>query len=214
MTTDLFTAVPPPDAATVGRLHERLVAMADAEDLLDVAYRTVDSPLGPLLVAATPAGLVRVAFPSEGHDAVLGALATTVSPRVLAAPARLDATARQLDEYFAGRRRHFDVPVDLQLAHGFRRSVLEHLRAIEYGATETYAQVATRGRQPARRAGGRQRLRDQPGAGRRPVPPRGAHRRLDRWLPRRAGGQADAPRVGGRVIPVCVSTQWPATDVC
>ena len=143
MTTDLFAAFPAPDAATVDRLHERLVALADAEDLLDVAYRTVDSPLGALLVAATPAGVVRVAFPSEDHDAVLGALAATVSPRVLAAPARLDPAARQLDEYFAGRRRHFDVPVDLQLAHGFRRDVLEHLRVIDYGATETYAEVAT-----------------------------------------------------------------------
>ena len=102
----------------------------------------VDSPLGALLLAATPDGVVRVAFASEGHDDVLAALATAISPRILAAPARLDPVARQLDEYFAGRRRTFDVAVDLQLASGFRRSVLQHLREIPYGATESYAAVA------------------------------------------------------------------------
>ncbi len=85
---------------------------------------------------------MRVAFADEGHDAVLAALATAVSPRVLQAPARLDVVARQLEEYFAGRRRTFDVPVDLQLATGFRRLVLQHLREIPFGATESYAVVA------------------------------------------------------------------------
>ena len=82
-----------------------LAGRAEAEGLLDVAYRTVDSPLGALLLAATPVGLVRVAFEGEDHDDVLGDLADDVSPRVLLAPARLDDVARQLDEYFAGRRR-------------------------------------------------------------------------------------------------------------
>jgi methylated-DNA-[protein]-cysteine S-methyltransferase len=107
-----------------------------------VAYRTVDSPIGPLLLAATPEGLVRVAFHLEGYDAVLQRLATDVSPRILRAPARLDEVARQLDEYFAGSRRRFDLPVDLRLAHGFRRDVLDHLQAIPYGRTESYAEVA------------------------------------------------------------------------
>jgi methylated-DNA-[protein]-cysteine S-methyltransferase len=124
------------------RLHERLGYQAEREGLLDVAYRIIDSPFGSLLLAATPAGLVRVAFDREGHDAVLARLATVVSPRILQAPVRLDAAARQLGEYFAGRRRQFELPVDLQLAHGFRRSVLDHLRAIPYGATESYATVA------------------------------------------------------------------------
>jgi methylated-DNA-[protein]-cysteine S-methyltransferase len=124
------------------RLHATLIAKAAAAGILDVAYRTVDSPLGPLLLAATPMGLVRVAFAVEGHDDVLGRLAADVSPRILAAPDRLDDAARQLDEYFTRRRRTFELPIDLRLAHGFRREVLEHLPRIPYGATASYAAVA------------------------------------------------------------------------
>jgi methylated-DNA-[protein]-cysteine S-methyltransferase len=130
------------DAPTIDRLRAELAARADRAGLLDVAYRVVDSPLGPLLLAATTDGLVRVAFEGEDHDAVLTALAQTVSPRVLRAPRRLDVAARQLDEYFAGRRHAFDLSVDLRLASGFRRGVLEHLRSIPYGSTESYATVA------------------------------------------------------------------------
>jgi methylated-DNA-[protein]-cysteine S-methyltransferase len=137
--TELFPGV---DAVTIERLRTVLATRADRAGLLDVGYRVVDSPLGPLLLAATSGGLVRVGFDGEGHDAVLAALADRVSPRVLRAPARLDRAARQLDEYFAGRRRTFDLSVDLRLAHGFRRGVLEHLRSIPYGGTESYATVA------------------------------------------------------------------------
>jgi methylated-DNA-[protein]-cysteine S-methyltransferase len=133
---------PMPPPADLAALRRRLAAAATGEGLVDVAVRVVDSPYGPLLLAATPSGLVRIAFAVEDHDAVLSALASSVSPRVLEAPERLDAVARQLEEYFAGRRRTFDVPVDLQLARGFRRTVLEHLRTIEYGRTESYAQAA------------------------------------------------------------------------
>lgn len=126
----------------LARLHADLVARAAREEMLDVAYRTIDGPLGPLLLAATRAGLVRVAFESQGHDQVLTDLAARISPRVLAAPARLDAVARQLDEYFDGRRRAFDVPVDLQLVGGFRRTVVEHLHDIGYGHTASYAAMA------------------------------------------------------------------------
>ena len=119
------------------------------EGLLDVAYRTLDSPVGPLLLAATPAGLVRVAFTTvEEPDAVLEALAGAVSPRVLEAPARLDAVARELDEYFAGQRHAFDLPVDLQLAHGFRRAALQRLVEVPYGRTVTYAELAARAGSP------------------------------------------------------------------
>jgi methylated-DNA-[protein]-cysteine S-methyltransferase len=140
--TDLLATIPAPDDATLDRLHVELARRADAAGLLDVAYRTVDSPLGALLVAATPVGVVRLAFEGEDHATVLAALADDVSPRVLQAPARLDDLARQLDDYFAGRRRAFDVPVDLRLARGFRRAVLTHLREIPYGRTESYAAVA------------------------------------------------------------------------
>ncbi|MDY7104908.1 MAG: methylated-DNA--[protein]-cysteine S-methyltransferase [Actinomycetota bacterium] len=131
------------------RLRRRLTEAADAADLLDLAYRTVDSPYGPLLLAATTEGLVRVAFEREDHDAVLERLATTVSPRILRSPGRTDAAARQLDEYLAGHRRQFDLALDLRLAHGFRRDVLTHLRAIPYGTTESYKTVAVAAGSPA-----------------------------------------------------------------
>jgi methylated-DNA-[protein]-cysteine S-methyltransferase len=140
--TDLAAALHAADDAALARLHARLVAAADAEGVLDVAYRTVPSPVGDLLLAATDLGLVRVALGGERPDAVLAELARDISPRVLLAPARLDAVARELDEYFAGRRRGFDVPLDLRLARGFRRVVLEHLRAVAYGTTVSYAQLA------------------------------------------------------------------------
>lgn len=142
MISELFAELTDVDAETTARLRTRLAAAAGAEGLLDIGYRTVDSPVGPLLLAATPEGLVRVAFHREGHDAVLGALAGSVSPRILAAPARLDKAARQLDEYFAGRRRTFELPLDFRLAKGFRLAVLRHLSDIPYGGTESYAQVA------------------------------------------------------------------------
>jgi methylated-DNA-[protein]-cysteine S-methyltransferase len=129
-------------SATDGRLHARLVEQAEQAGILDIAYRTVDSPIGSLLLAATPVGLVRVAFDREGYEAVLAQLAVAISPRVLQAPRRLDRAASQLEEYFAGRRRVFELPVDLQLARGFRRAVLAHLQAIPYGTTESYAGVA------------------------------------------------------------------------
>ena len=137
------------DEGRLAALHERLAATAQGEGLLDVAFRTVDSPVGDLLIASTDAGLVRVAYPNQGHDAALAALAEQVSPRILRAPRRLDEVARQLDEYFAGRRHLFDLPLDLRLAHGFRREVLEHLRDIGYGATASYAAVAAASGHPA-----------------------------------------------------------------
>ena len=124
------------------RLRARLAAAADAAGILDVAYRTVDSPVGPLLLAATEAGLVRVAYASEDHDKVLQFLADRVSPRILRAPGRLDRPAHELEEYFAGRRRSFDLPLDLRLSAGFRRAVLSHLPEIGYGQTASYAAVA------------------------------------------------------------------------
>ena len=142
MNTNIFDALATEETTTLTRLHRRLALDADAADVLDVAYRTIDTPVGTLLLAATTAGLVRVAYDVEGHDAVLAALADRISPRVLRAPARLDSAARQIDEYFAKRRTVFEVPVDLRLAEGFRRNVIEHLRDIGYGRRESYAAVA------------------------------------------------------------------------
>jgi methylated-DNA-[protein]-cysteine S-methyltransferase len=143
MTTVDLAALYPVDGDDITRLHARLAAAADRDGLLDVAYRTVDSPVGALLIAATPAGLVRVAFSSEGHDAVLQNLSDRISPRLLHAPKRLNAVARQLDEYFSGRRHTFDVPLDFQLSKGFRRVVLGHLAVdVGYGTTTSYGTLA------------------------------------------------------------------------
>ena len=130
------------DAVDLVRLQGRLAALAAAEDVLDVAFRTVDSPVGPLLLAATQEGLVRVAYAREDHDRVLADLAARISPRVLRAPARLDRAARELDEYFAGRRQAFDLPLDLRLIKGFRRVVITHLPEIGYGSTASYTALA------------------------------------------------------------------------
>jgi methylated-DNA-[protein]-cysteine S-methyltransferase len=126
-----------------------LAEHADAAGLLDVGYATVDSPVGPLLVAATPAGVVRVSFAREGFDDVLETLAERVSPRLLEAPARLDAPRRQIEEYFDGRRSAFDVPVDWRLSSGFRARVLHAIASIPYGRTGTYRTVATAAGNPA-----------------------------------------------------------------
>ena len=132
----------PETPGQLSRLHDRLAAAAQREGTLDVAYRVFDSPVGPLLLAATEQGLVRVAYAREDHDAVLQALADKISPRILQAPARLDPAARELEEYFAGRRHAFDLPLDWRLSAGFRRTVLEHLAEIGYGDTASYAAVA------------------------------------------------------------------------
>ena len=131
-----------PDPEALSRLRDSLIGPAVEAGILDIVYRTVDSPVGTLLLAATDEGLVRVAFDREDHDAVLVSLAEKVSPRIMLAPGRLDRAARELDEYFAGGRRAFDLPLDFRLSSGFRRSVLAHLPDIAYGRTESYAQVA------------------------------------------------------------------------
>jgi methylated-DNA-[protein]-cysteine S-methyltransferase len=140
MPRDAFASRSDPDA--LARLRRRLALAAEAEGLLDVAYTTIDSPVGGLLLAATSTGLVRVAYEIEDHARVLDALSQRLSPRVLRAPRRLDAVARELDEYFSGRRRVFDLPLDMSLSRGFRQLVQQHLAEIGYGQTRTYGQVA------------------------------------------------------------------------
>jgi methylated-DNA-[protein]-cysteine S-methyltransferase len=140
----LGTGTPASDAeaAAMNRVRAMLLDRAEDAGLLDVIYRTLDTPVGTLLLAATPTGLVRVAYATEDHDAVLTRLAQQISPRLLHAPGRLDTPARQLDEYLTQRRHQFELPVDLQLAHGFRRQVLQRLPEINYGHTISYAQLA------------------------------------------------------------------------
>lgn len=143
MTTPDLTKHYPVDRERLRRLHARLERDAQAGDLLDIAYRTVDSAVGTLLLAATPRGLLRVAFANEDRAGVLQDLSERISPRVLESPIRLDPVARQLDEYLSGRRRRFEVALDWSLSQGFRRTVLEHLNTdIGYGDTASYATLA------------------------------------------------------------------------
>ena len=134
----------------------RLIRRAEAEGLVDIAYAETDSPVGRLLVAATPRGLVRVSFPRERRDDVLAELAERLSPRVLESPGRLDEVRRELDEYFQGDRQAFDLTLDWSLTSSqFRRRVLERTARIPYGGTASYRDVASAaGNERAVRAAG------------------------------------------------------------
>jgi methylated-DNA-[protein]-cysteine S-methyltransferase len=136
-------------------LIERFRARAAEEGLLDVAYATTDSPFGPLLLAQTRRGLVRVGLPNQDSDELLADLATRVSPRVLEAPAELDEVRRELDLYFEGKLDRFDLPLDWQLSSGFRQRVLRAINRIPYGQTRSYTEMARRaGNERAVRAAG------------------------------------------------------------
>ena len=155
--SDLRSALRAPvDDEAAERAAERAAARALDEGLADVAYATLDSPLGRLLVASTERGLVRVSFHTEQHEDVLDELVVRISPRVLEAPARLDEVRRELDEYFEGRRKRFDLALDWQLTRGFRAEVLHKLYDnVPYGETASYAEMAAdAGRPRAYRAAG------------------------------------------------------------
>lgn len=143
--TDIDTLLAPlteVSPTSLARLHAGLAAAAERDGTLDIAYTTVDSPIGRLLLAATDRGLLRVAFERENPDDVLGTIAGRISPRILEAPGRLSAVARELDEYFAGRRHGFDLPLDFGLSTGFRQTVQRQLAMIAYGQTQSYGQIA------------------------------------------------------------------------
>jgi methylated-DNA-[protein]-cysteine S-methyltransferase len=134
---------------------QRLAERASVEGLLDVAYTTVDSPFGPLLLAKTPRGLVRVSLPAYEADETLEELAARISPRLLEAPAELDEARRQLDLYFEGKLTEFDLPLDWRLTDGFRGKVQRAIARIPYGQTRSYMQVAaSAGNERAVRAAG------------------------------------------------------------
>jgi methylated-DNA-[protein]-cysteine S-methyltransferase len=133
----------------------RVVAAAAEHDLVDVALGDMDSPIGPLTLATTEEGLLRVVFASEDRDAALDRVAREVSPRILDAPARTDQARRQLDAYFAGGLRRFDLALDRRLMSRFVRSVLDRTEQVGFGQVATYGQVAKDlGRPTAARAVG------------------------------------------------------------
>lgn len=121
---------------------QRFLERADAGGLLDVAVATMDSPVGTLLLMATRRGLVRIAFETENRDDVLGEVAERLSPRIFDAPRRLDPVRRELDRYFAGRLRDFEVPIDWSLSGDFARRVLRRTARIPYGSVASYGEVA------------------------------------------------------------------------
>jgi methylated-DNA-[protein]-cysteine S-methyltransferase len=134
---------------------EALRDRAAAEGLLDVAYATADSPFGTLLLAKTPRGLVRLGLPGEDVEAMLADLAGRISPRVLEDPGRLDEERRELEDYFAGRRHGFELPIDWQLSGGFLLRARQGIAAIPYGETRTYTDLArAAGNERAVRAAG------------------------------------------------------------
>ena len=142
-------------ALDADRLSAALRDRATAEGLLDVAYGSMDSPLGELLVAVTPRGLVRVAYVREARDDVLAELADRVSPRVLRAPERTDAVRHELEEYFAGARHGFETPIDWSLVRGFAVGVLQATARVPFGQVTTYREVADAAGSPrAARAAG------------------------------------------------------------
>jgi methylated-DNA-[protein]-cysteine S-methyltransferase len=133
---------PTTKSPTLMRNLEALRERALAEGLLDVAYATVDSPFGALLLARTPQGLVRLGLPNEDRDGLLGDLVERISPRVLESPAGFEEERRELDDYFAGRRHDFELPIDWQLSHGFLLRARQGIAAIPYGETRTYTDLA------------------------------------------------------------------------
>ncbi|HEX5763103.1 MAG TPA: methylated-DNA--[protein]-cysteine S-methyltransferase [Solirubrobacterales bacterium] len=134
---------------------QRLTERAAAEGLLDVAYASADSPFGPLLLAVTPQGVVRIGLPNQDTEALLEDLATRVSPRVLEAPQQLDEVRRELDLYFEGKRTDFDLPLDWRLTQGFRREAQRAIARIPYGQTRSYTEIAaSAGNERAVRAAG------------------------------------------------------------
>jgi methylated-DNA-[protein]-cysteine S-methyltransferase len=137
-----LAARPGPGDAALDDLLAAALARAEADGLVDVACVVEDTPIGPLTLVATEAGVVKIAF---GDDpAALDEVAATVSPRVVRLPRRLDPVRRELDEYFAGRRHDFDVPLDRRLSHGYRLAVLEELSRVPFGETVTYKDLAER----------------------------------------------------------------------
>lgn len=140
----------------VGALSAAVGERAAAEGILDLAYAELDSPLGRLVVVRTPIGLVHLGYPNRALEAQLEWLAARISPRIIESPADLDPVRRQLDEYFEGERRRFELALDWQLTAGFVRAVLERTAAIPFGETRTYGEVAAEAGSPrAFRAAGR-----------------------------------------------------------
>jgi hypothetical protein len=175
----------------------RVSAHAAADGLADVSYATADSPFGTLALAATRRGIVRVAFPEEDVDSMLERLARTISPRIVQAPAALDPARRELEEYFSGRRRQFEVALDWTLIGPFGRRVLKATSEIPLRRRPELRGGGKRRGQPARCSRDRQRPRVKPDPDHHPLPPCAAQRRRARRVRRRTRPQALAAPARG-----------------
>jgi methylated-DNA-[protein]-cysteine S-methyltransferase len=135
--------------------RERLLTRAQREGLEAVGYRIVDSPLGPLWIAVGPRGIVAISYGGEPEPRDLARIVSAYGPGILPDPRRVDPVARELDQYFAGKRHVFDVPVDFTPLTPFQRRVLKATARVRYGDLVTYAQVArAAGNERASRAAG------------------------------------------------------------
>ncbi len=137
-----------PEGADLERATRGLLARAERDGLIEVAYSYVDSPFGKMMVAGTDRGIVRVAFPHRPFDALLEQIAELISPRVLEAPKRLDEARRQLDAYFEGRLRDFNLPLDWRLTRGFQNRAQHAIARIPYGQTRSYGWIAEKAGNP------------------------------------------------------------------
>ena len=185
-------------------MYTKLQERAESDQLIDVAFTTVDSPLGKLLAAKTKRGLIRLSYEGGNPDASLEHLAVTVSPRIFEVPARLDDVRRELDEYFEGRRNRFDIPIDWSFAAGFSQRVLKATNRIPFGSVSSYAQIAFKAGSPraSRAAGNASRI--EPDADHRSLSQgaeeRGSARRLHGW----PAPQGVSAGVGGRPLSSCL----------
>ena len=181
-------------AAAAHKLAERMAG----EGLADISYAELDSPFGPLLAATTSRGLVRLAFPEESVEDVLERLALRLSPRIVEASTPVEPLRRELEDYFDGRRRSFELALDWSLIGPFGRRVLGVTAAIPYGGVLSYAEVAAEAGSPRGSRAAGNALGVQPDPDRDPLPPRAAKRRRARRLRRRPRPQALPARARGR----------------
>ena len=133
--------------AVSAELDRRFREAASDEHLLDVAYDFVDSPIGSLFVATTERGLCRIVYDADS-DRELEKLAQDFGVRVLRSAKPVDPARRELDEYFDGKRHHFDLPLDIGPLAAFYRNVLGELARVPYGEVVTYGQLAARVERP------------------------------------------------------------------
>lgn len=136
------------DLTGLDAAEQRFIAAAADGWLTDVVFDVIDSPLGELVAAMTPRGLAVLHYTLGNTDATLEEVARRLSPRMISSPKSLQQVARQLDEFFKGKRKDFDLQLDWSLLHGFTRKVLQVTARIPYGKTLTYSEVAAKAGSP------------------------------------------------------------------